>query len=152
MWGAHGAYALTVPNGAVGEIAGVGQQIVRVQVPDLLSRAWVIVVTYAASGLIDVDETLADQPLYFLDVTFGSGKATATARLNLLAASAASPWWLPRLNLAGRVVAGCAQVPTPLPATAIAIRVGGGVRRSDPTVAHEVAFAYTVSVAPWSLA
>jgi hypothetical protein len=152
-WGAYGEASVFVPFGS-GTFTGVGPQMVRAQVPDLLARSWVIVASFQATGL-SVNGVDPDVPEYFLEVAFGVGMTSTRSRLDLIRLAGSSAWWTSTTNSAGKVIAGLAQLPTPLPATALAISPGVSITHAGGipgNPSHTVTVGFNVSVAPWSLA
>lgn len=149
-WGAHGEVSLLVPIGA-GTYTHTGNQLIRVQVPDLLARGWLVSCLLSAQG-IDPNALDPDRPDYFLEITSGVGVTSYTARLDVGRLATAGPW-VATLNSAAQLVAGFAQMPTPVPATAMAIRPVVSVRHAGAVVAdHTVRVSFDISVCPVSLA
>lgn len=148
-WGAHGDVALPVLI-AAGTYTMVGPQVIRAQVPDLLARGWLVTASWRALG-VDAGAD-PDVILYFLDVTYGVGVTSVTARMRLSEVARLNPWWIQEANGAGQFVSGVAQLPVPLTATSLAIRPAVSVSHvGGVTPDHTVNVGFDISVSPMSL-
>lgn len=143
-WGGHCAIELTAPAGVASDQTKLGPQIIRAQCPDLVARAWSLIVFWTSVG---ADNTGHDNGESFLEITVGCGQASGTGRLTVISGIVApwpSPW-------AFGPNAGTFQLPEPIPAAAIAIRPGGRLISDGLIPAHTVRATFTVCIAPRAL-
>lgn len=154
-WGAHADLSLVVGGGPPGIFETKGPQFIRVQVPDLLARSWSIMARFETTTDLPESDTLE----IFLNVAAGAGQMTMLNQLDVQALVATTyggprPFWRYTLDRSGTYpIMGVAQLPSPIPGTALAISPYMRVTTSLLLpMTHIVSVAFDVIVAPWSLA
>lgn len=153
-WGAHADLSLVVGGGDPGLFEARGPQFIRVQVPDLLARSWSIMARFDTTTDLPESDTLD----IILAVSAGAGQSTMHNQLDLQALVMATfggprSFWRSTLDRTSSYpINGVAQLPSPIPGTAIAISPIIRVTTSlFLPMTHVVSVSFDVVVAPWSL-
>lgn len=140
-WGSDGELSVAVPMAGVDRVVE-SSQIVRAQCADLVARAWELVSVWSITGL-----SAGDAVTFELLVTMGSGQTSATGALSLIPSIIApvpSPW-------VQTPTGGTMALNTPIPASAVAVRLRMHVTNAGGDPAHTVVGKAAVMIAPRAL-
>jgi hypothetical protein len=128
-----------------------GRQFIRVQLPNLMARAFDLTCVFSARGLDTSGGPPGDIPLYLLNLAWGTGQnSSIDGQIDLLAAATANPIWRKTTNTAGQVTAWSVSLPLAIPVVSLAITAEAHITATAPGV-RTVRFEFDCFVSPRSL-
>lgn len=144
-WGGTAAVSVQVGS-APGTYVGIGPQIVRVQAPDLLARAWQIASAFECRTVESDAEVY-----YYLRLAWGAGQASTIRDLDLVSMARSLPLFNLDLDGYGNIVNGACLSQVPIPASALALTPVVRVKALDTGHPYTLECRISAYVAPWSL-